>query len=164
MWLCSGTSAVGCISKKISWCFSPCRIHALTPWKGMSASGKSFMTVGNPKARLLFALSKVLLSSRSMVAARRGIKVCAITRKCLNKAEQLESKSNGWIDENDQPRLRQHGLVPMQLMQEFRVVQQALGLAHYVGCKGERRLPRLRLQLHHATKGHVQMTFFRLRS
>ncbi len=69
---------MGCISKKISWCFSPCRIHALTPSNGMSASGKSVMTVGNPEACLLFALSKVFLSLRSMVKAGRGIKAYAV--------------------------------------------------------------------------------------
>ena len=67
----------------------------------MSASGKSFITVGNPKARLLLALSKVLLSSRSMVEAGRGIKVCAVTRSACHCARVHTSHDGINLKGND---------------------------------------------------------------
>jgi len=51
----------------------------------------------------------------------------------------------------------------MQSLQELCVVQRALGRTHDVGSKEEGRLPRLRLQLHHAVKDYFQMMLSRSR-
>jgi hypothetical protein len=46
-------------------------------------------------------------------------------------------------DKDDQTRSRRHKLVPMQGMQELRVVRHTLGRTQNVGNTGEGRLPQL---------------------
>jgi hypothetical protein len=75
VWLWAGNLAPASNSKNTNCAAAAWRIHALTPSKGMYASGKHDITSGYPAAFLLFILSKVI-THRGTISWYLGEKLC----------------------------------------------------------------------------------------